>query len=666
MYNSDLSNFTVDVLTKSLIKANQAQNEIDYDEEEIIENYDYITIEDEENNKEEEKTEEIDNKEEEKNLTNKAINNEEQKNNEKEENNEDKNKPDKTIFSKIAEDMYYKIIQNYNNIYNYQDFTNDQFLAIYSNKINNCENSQIIKDFLYRNKQYINSKNGNKETINNRVDQINDFFSKKLSQNEVNDIVKEFNNKQIKYNLKKQKDIEELANKIENKKQQDYLNKPNINKNNLNYFKKKVKYEFRKRNLSQNNNKSNNNNLNENQKKYKMSNEDINNLVTKLHNEAKEKEIKLKNYRSSDDLYINKKNEFNFTNKSTNKMLFINFLKQYQKEIKNIKSISHLKNPYFLFDELKLLLEHMHFINEDTEQNLLKDMWKDLTSYSLSNKIDSDLILIFIICFNGLYKNDIEEIIKNNLKWINLDKYDKLFKKRKNFENKYKELRKNRREFYFNLKSQKDKEYLEKKYMEKEYPHSKSYDSFYGIKRRKLSKSYNSIILERRNKLEELRLENEKKKLKECTFIPNIYKNKSSSNLKKNNTSIYNNINSMISPNKNTHKHTRNIKNQRVYELSNNTNCNTFYPNLKNNIIKDKDNKNNNEILNRNYKYLNKYKNIPLISFEIQIRNKADVLNYYENDNVDKVVEKFSKKHNLTNESKRQIKEAIIKKLEIL
>ena len=219
MYNSDLSNFTVDVLTKSLIKANQAQNEIDYDEEEIIENYDYITIEDEENNKEEEKTEEIDNKEEEKNLTNKAINNEEQKNNEKEENNEDKNKPDKTIFSKIAEDMYYKIIQNYNNIYNYQDFTNDQFLAIYSNKINNCENSQIIKDFLYRNKQYINSKNGNKETINNRVDQINDFFSKKLSQNEVNDIVKEFNNKQIKYNLKKQKDIEELANKIQKKKQ---------------------------------------------------------------------------------------------------------------------------------------------------------------------------------------------------------------------------------------------------------------------------------------------------------------------------------------------------------------------------------------------------------------------------------------------------------------
>ena len=56
-----------------------------------------------------------------------------------------------------------------------------------------------------------------------------------------------------------------------------------------------MKYELKKRNLSQNNNKTNNNNINEYQKNIKMSNEDINNLVTKLHNEAKEKEIKLKN-----------------------------------------------------------------------------------------------------------------------------------------------------------------------------------------------------------------------------------------------------------------------------------------------------------------------------------------------------------------------------------
>ena len=82
--------------------------------------------------------------------------------------------------------------------------------------------------------------------------------------------------------------------------------------------------------------------------------------------------------------------------------------------------------------------------------------------------------------------------------------------------------------------------------------------------------------------------------------------------------------------------------------------------------MNDKNKTNNNEIYNKNYKYHSDYKIEPLITFEIQIRNKTDFLNYYENDDIDKVVQKFVKKHNLTNESKRQIKEAIIKKLEIL
>ena len=34
----------------------------------------------------------------------------------------------------------------------------------------------------------------------------------------------------------------------------------------------------------------------------------------------------------------------------------------------------------------------------------------------------------------------------------------------------------------------------------------------------------------------------------------------------------------------------------------------------------------------------------PLVSLEIQIRNKKDILTYYKNENVDKVVQKFVKK----------------------
>ena len=56
----------------------------------------------------------------------------------------------------------------------------------------------------------------------------------------------------------------------------------------------------------------------------------------------------------------------------------------------------------------------------------------------------------------------------------------------------------------------------------------------------------------------------------------------------------------------------------------------------------------------------------PLISFEIQIRNKTDILTYFRGDDPDKIIQKFVKKHNLTNESKRQIKKALEKKLELL
>ena len=158
-----------------------------------------------------------------------------------------------------------------------------------------------------------------------------------------------------------------------------------------------MEYKFRKRNLSQNNNNNtsfnNNNSVNITPKK-KMSDKEINNLVNKLHNEAKE--LKLKISKSSDDFYKKKKKNYNFTNKTSNKMLFNNLLKKYQKEIKNIKSVSYIKNPIINFDEFKIILEHMHFINEDTEINIIKEIWKELTLFSPSNKKDSDLILFYV------------------------------------------------------------------------------------------------------------------------------------------------------------------------------------------------------------------------------------------------------------------------------
>ena len=693
MSNLNRNEITEDLLLKSISK--KSQNEIENeDDENIIVNYEYEIIDEEEKEKEEN------------NSTNKTLGKGDQTNNDIL---TDKN-IDKTIFSKIAEDMYNKIKLNNNKSYNYEDFTNDQFLAFYSDKINNFENNQIIKNFLDRNKQYIIDKNNNKETINNRIDQIQYFNNKKYSQNQIEEKIKQFNDKQELYQNKKKKNIEELSKKIYEEKKKNYQDKPNINKTNLDYLKKKVEYKFRKRNLSQNNKNNtsfnNNNSVNITPKK-KMSDKEINNLVNKLHNEAKE--LKLKISKSSDDFYKKKKKNYNFTNKTSNKMLFNNLLKQYQKEIKNIKSISYIKNPIINFDEFKIILEHMHFINEDTEINVIKEIWKELTLFSPSNKKDSDLILIYILCLDNLYKNDIEDIIHKNLKWINFKKYDKLIKKRKDLENKYKELRQNRNEYYNNLRVQKEKENLEKKYNSLEYENqhiSKSLDKYYesiNLKRKKLSETYNIILQKRRNKIEELKDEKEKKALKECTFKPKTNKNKiifyspnekvnysKEKKIKKNisekeksyGTTYHNTISSLnekmfnenpISNDYNVqqeiyrYKQARYLKNKKNKELNIGNNYSYNNQILQKEMFFDNEKLKNKETFDKFHKINQNYlKKEPLITFEIQIRNKTDILNYYQGDDVEKIVMKFVKKHNLSNESKRQIKEALQRKIELL
>ena len=686
------SQFTVDEISKSGLNNNQVEeNEL---EDEIIDNYEYEQIEEDEKQ--------------ENNSTNKSIGKGEINND-----NYEQSIPDKTIFSKITEDMYNKIVKNEKNekTYNYEDFINDQFLANYSDKINNIENNQVINNFLNRNNQYIIDKNNCKNTIHNRIDQIKFFNLKKISNNQLDEKIKEFYHKQIEYSNKKKKEIEDLTKKINDEKEKEISNfgKPKINHINLDYLKKKVDYKFRNRTLSQNkNNNSYSYNNIESKKSNKMSDEKINNLVNKLHNEAKV--LKLKISKSSDDFYKNKRKQINYTSKSSKIILFNKCIKQYQKEIKNIKSIPYSKNPIITFDEFKILLEHMHFINEDTEINKLKDIWKELTSYSSSNKKESDLILLFILCISGLYKIDIEENIKNTLNWINFRKYEKVIKKKKDFERKYSELRKNRNEFYNNLKSHKDKEYLQKKYYTEESQNIRynSFDKITHSKRQKLTETYNLILKKRKNKIAELRNENEKKELKECTFNPITNKKKldfhsSSANKysiekvmqkklqkksienekKKTNYTTLNNSNSSLNEKMfNEHpisqdynvkqeifryQEARNLRKKINKQLNKGSNFNSSNTNLQREMCFGNEKNNNKDTFDKFYKIpKSKIKKEPLISFEIQIRNKTDILTYFRGDDPDKIVQKFVKKHNLTNESKRQIKKALEKKLELL
>ena len=53
----------------------------------------------------------------------------------------------------------------------------------------------------------------------------------------------------------------------------------------------------------------------------------------------------------------------------------------------------------------------------------------------------------------------------------------------------------------------------------------------------------------------------------------------------------------------------------------------------------------------------------PLLTFEIKIRNKVEILNYFEGEDIEEVANLFVKKNNLSSESRKQIINAIVDKL---
>ena len=220
-----------------------------------------------------------------------------------------------------------------------------------------------------------------------------------------------------------------------------------------------------------------------------------------------------------------------------------------------------------------------------------------------------------------------------------------------------------------------------------------------SVNRLKLSKSYNLILQERENKNAKLRSEHQEKELKECTFKPqlNSYPKSLKNLLKKNSDEVY-----KKSRNNNNINNEKDLKklNSQERELEN---C-SFHPNLtslnkkifdnnplNNDIgvkkeinriqnarneqemkLKDKSNFIQKNMVFENekktkYDTFDKFKKInkrePLLTFEIKIRNKYEILDYYEGEDIVKVAELFVKKNNLTKESKKQIIEAIQSKL---
>ena len=115
------------------------------------------------------------------------------------------------------------------------------------------------------------------------------------------------------------------------------------------------------------------------------------------------------------------------------------------------------------------------------------------------------------------------------------------------------------------------------------------------------------------------------------------------------------------------YKPARYLKNKKNKELNLGNNFSYNNQILQKEMFFDNEKLKNKETFDKFHKINQNYlKKEPLITFEIQIRNKTDILNYYQGDDVEKIVMKFVKKHNLSNESKRQIKEALQRKIELL
>ena len=669
-------------------------------------------------------------------LTNKSIG----KSQNIEEITETNKNPDKTIFSKMTEDMYFNLINNKNyneiknnNLYNYDDFTNDQFLASYSQKINNNNNNIAIKNFLERNKFYNEEYKFNKETANNRLDQINEFKNNKIKLKDSNyeERIKKFNETQNLYKQKKENKLKEIEASINQSINNNIYNKPKINKKNLDYFKNKKTIKLnsnQQKKLDEKIKKElKDKKKNSNKKKIKLNNNEINNLCNKLHKDAEQRKFKKSNSESNYLLKTKIPNNY-LPSKNSNSIFLNKLINEYENEIKYYLQVDSIKqNPNINIIQFQNIFEKLHFIsqteNENNNKILIDNIFNELIKYSQQNQnnnennndnnpnqntIESNVLLLFCLCICGFYKEKFKKTNEKKLNFINFENYKKLLNKSDFYESKYIDLNENRKNCYLQKKQEnKEQKLLQQQYQEalstnsnKSRANSSSLRTSKSVNRLKLSKSYNLILQERENKNAKLRSENLEKELKECTFKPQLNNNpKSLKNLlKKNSDEIY----------KKSRNNNNNINNEKDLKKLNSQereleNC-SFHPNLtslnkkifdnnplNNDIgvkkeinriqnarneqemkLKDKSNFIQKNMIFENekktkYDTFDKFKKInkrePLLTFEIKIRNKYEILDYYEGEDIEKVAELFVKKNNLTKESKKQIIEAIQSKL---
>jgi len=375
--------------------------------------------------------------------------------------------------------------------------------------INKPKRKELINDFLQRNQDYIEYKQNNNKTINDRLKIANENIKKRIYfDNKENEqkYFEEFYNNQMQFMNNCQSNLDKLTQQINEEKEKKYIPEPK-NKTNLNYFKnknsvelskykadKKLKQENKKesekekenpkisaakikpkltltkpenKNGKDNGNKlkdsKNDNTSNKNQPK--LTKKEIDELTNKLHYEGELLKVK-KQAMISEEL-ANNPIYHNFSkdklSRSSIIILIKKFLYEYSTAVKNNTYIDAIKNPKINYEQYIDILKDLYYIEKDAlpedyleEDTMYKELWNKLTKFSKGpeNSLESNILLLYILELNGFFRND--KIIKElepEIHWIKLGDYEELIANAKFIEENWDDLKMRKIENIKKLKS---------------------------------------------------------------------------------------------------------------------------------------------------------------------------------------------------------------------
>ena len=155
----------------------------------------------------------------------------------------------KTLLTRKTEDNYDLLLKQFkkdnfklgdiDNLISYDDFSNDKFLGLATEKIEmNKKNKEIIGSFLERIEKDTKRRQKNKETINKRIKLIEDCTKNKMifgNPEEEKNYYKEFYKKQMEYKKNHDQQVEEMKDKLIYEQNKNNIPEPKL-KHNLDYF----------------------------------------------------------------------------------------------------------------------------------------------------------------------------------------------------------------------------------------------------------------------------------------------------------------------------------------------------------------------------------------------------------------------------------------------